>query len=106
VVAVPSLTEKGFIEANKISYVFVPVIETDSASDAAYTWPPTRFRVTLDCRAIDPSGGIVWQRKVTGQGYADFGEFKSNHSLSAQRASQEAFILLQREINAAPVFRQ
>jgi hypothetical protein len=106
VVAVPSLTDRQFIATNNIAYVFVPAIETDSASDSAYTWPPTRFRLTLDCRAVDASGTTIWQSKITGQGYADFGEFKSNQSLSAQRASQEAFILLQREINAAAAFRQ
>lgn len=106
VVPVPSLEDKQFIATNRIAYIFVPVIETDSASDAAYTWPPTRFRVTVDCRAIDPAGITVWQGKVTGQGYADFNEFRSEHSLSARRASEEAFIQLQREINAATAFRQ
>jgi hypothetical protein len=105
VVQMPSLDDKQFIAGNNIAYVFVPKIETDSASDSSFTWPPTRFTVTLECRAVDPSGATVWQTKVSGQGYAEFSEFKNDMSLSARRASRDAFLRLQQEIGAAKEFR-
>lgn len=105
VVEVPSLEDKQFIASNGIAYVFVPVIQTDSASDSAFTWPPTRFTVTLDCRAVDGAGATVWQTKVTGQGNAQFSEFKHDMSLSARRASRDAFLRLQQEIGGAKELR-
>jgi hypothetical protein len=105
VVEVPSLEDKQFIASNGIAYVFIPVIQTDSASDSAFTWPPTRFTVNLDCRAVDAAGATVWQTKVTGQGYAQFSEFKHDMSLSARRASRDAFLRLQQEIGGAKELR-
>jgi hypothetical protein len=105
VVAVPSLEDKQFLASNGIAYVFIPVIETDSSSESAFTWPPTRFSVALDCRAVDAAGATVWQMKVTGQGQAQFSEFKHDMSLSARRASRDAFLRLQQEISAAKELR-
>lgn len=105
VVPIPSIDDKQFIASNNITYVFVPAIETDSSSDSLLTWPPTRFVVTLDCRAMDVSGATVWQKKVKGEGHATFSEFKHDLSLSARRASRDAFLNLQREIYEAKEFR-
>jgi len=105
VVEIPSLDDKGFISSNNVAYVFVPVIATDSASDSAFTWPPTRFTVTVDCRAVDPAGATIWQTKVSGQGYAEFSEFRHDMSLSARRASRNVFLRLQQEISAAKELR-
>lgn len=103
---ISSLDDKQFLVSNDIAYVFVlPAIETDSSSDSMVTWPPTRFSVTLACQALDRSGKTVWQTKVKGQGAASFGEFKQDTSLSARRASRDAFILLQREIADAKELR-
>jgi len=105
VVSIPSLDDKQFIASNNVAYVFVPALETDSASDSSFTWPPTKFTVNLDCRAVDSSGATVWQTKVGGQGYAEFSEFKHDMSLSARRASRDAFLRLQQEISSAKEFR-
>lgn len=105
VVYVSSLDDKQFLASNGVDFVFVPTIETDSSSDSNVTWPPTRFTVTLDCLALDRSGVKVWQKKVTAQGSAAFSEFRTDHSLSARRASRDAFMLLQREIYDAREFR-
>jgi hypothetical protein len=102
VVLVPSLEDKSFIASKNIAYIFIPVIETDSSSESAFTWPPTRFTVTLDTRAIGPGGNVVWQKKVSGQGQAEFNDFKHDFSLSARRASKQAFQNLQQAISAAP----
>ena len=61
--------------------------------------------VTLDSRALSPTGATVWQKKVKGQGQAEFSEFKHDLSLAARRANRDAFMNLQREINAATEFR-
>jgi hypothetical protein len=105
VVEIPSLTDQQFIVTNEIAYVFVPAIATDSSSESALTWPPTKFSVTVDCRALDRSGATVWQRQVKGEGQAEFSEFKHDLSLAARRASKEAFLNLQKEINTASEFR-
>lgn len=105
VLAIPSLDDKQFIASNRIVYIFVPTLHTDSSSDSAFIWPPTKFTVTLDCRAVDGSGAVVWQKKVSGEGKAEFSEFKHDLSLAARRASREAFLNLQREINTASEFR-
>jgi hypothetical protein len=105
VVSMPSADDKRFIASNGVAYVFIPRIETDSGSDSAFTWPPTRFTVSLDCRAVDPSGATVWQTSVKGQGNAEFSEFKHDMSLAARRANRDAFLRLQQEINSAKEFR-
>ena len=106
VVSMPSLDDKPFIVSNGVAYIFIPKIETDSASDSAFTWPPTRFTVSLECRAVDPSGVTVWQATVKGQGTAEFSEFKHDMSLAARRASKDAFLRLQQEIGSAKELRQ
>lgn len=105
VVSIPSLDDKQFIASNQIAYIFVPAIETDSSSESAFTWPPTKFSVTLDCKAVDPSGATAWQKKIKGEGQATFDEFKHDFSLSARRASKNAFQNLQQEISSAKEFR-
>ena len=91
VVAIPSLEDKQFITSNEIAFIFVPSIATDSSSESTFTWPPTRFTVTLDCEAVEAK--VEWS------------ELLQDNSLSARRASKEAFLNLQREINAARAFR-
>ena len=105
VVSLASLDDKTFLANNNVAYVFVPTIATDSASDSPFTWPPTRFTLTLDCRALDAAGATVWQTTVLGQGSAEFDEFKHDFSLAARRASKDAFLRLQQQINLAREFR-
>ena len=105
VMAIPSLDDKRYLADNAIAYVFVPTLSTDSSSDSAFTWPPTRFTVTLDCRAVDASGALVWQQRVTGEGRAEFSEFKHDRGLAGWRAIQDAFQKLQGAISTASELR-
>lgn len=105
VVSLASLDDEPFLASNKVAYVFVPTIATDSASDSLFTWPPTRFTLTLDCRALDATGATVWQATVRGQGSAEFDEFKHDFSLAARRASKDAFLRLQQQLNTARELR-
>ncbi len=100
-----TVDDKAFIGANKISYVFIPKIETESSSSSAFTWPPTKFTVSLQCRALSPSGAVVWEKTIKGDGEATFSEFRSDLSLAGRRASENALLELQRQLQASPAFK-
>ncbi len=95
--------DKSTIASKNIAFVIIPKIETTSSSSSAFTWPPTEFTVSLDCRALSPTGQVVWQTTAKGVGKAEFSEFKSDFSLSGRRASQNALIELQKQIQASPL---
>ena len=77
----------------------MPEIETNSSSDSLMTWPATDFSIKLTCKAIDANGELVWEKTVESAGHAEFDEFKSDFSLSARRASEQAINLLVEELN-------
>lgn len=104
VYSLASANDKQFISSNNISYIFIPKIETNSSSGSAFTWPPTNFTVSLDCKAFDNSGSVIWQKSVKGEGKATFDEFKHDFPLAAKRAVIKAFKALQKEIVSAEVF--
>jgi len=98
VYSVPSLTDSQFITSNNIKYIFTPEIETDSSSDSIFTWPPTKFSITIICDAVDENGAMIWKETATGEGNAVFSEFKHDFSLAAKRATKNAFNILQDKI--------
>ena len=102
VVALAAPSDKTELESKKIAYVFAPTFTTTSKSSSALTWPPTNFTVAIDCKVADGSGASVWNKQVTGTGEAVFEDFKHDFSLSARRASKDAFNQLQSAILAAP----
>ena len=99
VYSVKSLDGSSFIKEKGISLIFVPEIETDSSSDSIMTWPATDFSIKLTCKAISASGDLVWEKTIESAGHAEFDEFKSDFSLSARRASEQAINLLVEELN-------
>jgi hypothetical protein len=103
--ALSSPNDKAMIQAKNITFVFVPKIETDSSSDSAFTWPPTRFKLTLTCEALDSEGKAIWTKQIVGEGNASYSEFKSDFPLAARRASEKVMIELQRALTEAPEFR-
>jgi len=100
-----SPNDRVAIQAKNITFVFVPKLETDSSSDSAFTWPPTRFKLTLTCQAFDSEGKAIWMKQIDGEGNASFGEFKSDFPLAARRASEKVLLELQRALTEAPEFR-
>ena len=88
-----------------LSYVFTPTIRTDSSSPSALTWPPTRFTLNLTCNVADKTGKEVTSKSVEGEGLAEFDEFKSDHSLSAKRAAQDALLKMQAVLLNSPELR-
>lgn len=97
--------EAATIKAKGITLVFVPEVRTDSSSSSILTWPPTRFQVDLHCKALDPAGALVWEKRLSGSGEAEFSEFRSDFPLAAKRAALKAFQELQKELNSAPELR-
>ena len=83
------------IGRNSISYVITPEISTGSYSPSIFTWPPTQFTVHLTCNIADQNGTSVARTTVTGNGQAEFEEFKSDFSLSGKRAALDAVLKMQ-----------
>jgi len=98
-----SRDDKNVLAAQKIDYVFVPTIRTSSSSESPFTWPPTKFSVTLQCLATSPGGEKVWETTVNGEGAATFDEFKEEFGLSARRASEDALQKLEKALRNSPL---
>lgn len=77
-----------------LKYIVRPKITTTSSSPSPFTWPPTVFTVELVCQVLDLQGKQVAEVKASGEGHAEFSEFKSDHSLSAKRAAEDALAKL------------
>ncbi len=94
------------VREDHLDYVIVPTITTTSSSHSLVTWPPTDFSVTLACTVTDPTGQEVVTKKVTGNGHAEFSQFKHNLGLAAQLATADAVGKLQDELANAPELRK
>jgi hypothetical protein len=91
---------------DRIRLVFAPRITTTSSSSSAFTWPPTDFTVELRCKVTDPTGVTVTELAASGVGKAEFSEFKSDFSLSAKRAAQDAVTKLVKAMEQSPELRK
>ena len=94
------------LRTSGISLLIVPEITTTSASPSPFTWPPTQFSVTLACTVTDAAGKPVRSFSVTGNGKVEFDEFKSNFSLAAVRASNDALSRLVTVLGESPELRK
>lgn len=101
-----SPNDAGQIAKHNISYVITPRLDTYSSSPSALTWPPTQFTVDMTCSVSDATGKLVADKKVVGQGRAEFDEFRHDFALSGKRATQDALIKMQRALLDAPEFRR
>lgn len=90
-----STTDADAIRRNALNFIVTPTISTESSSPSAFTWPPTRFTVNLSCDITDAEGRPVVSKAVTGEGAAEYDEFKSDFSLAGKRATQEALRRMQ-----------
>lgn len=105
VYSLSSQTSDPLIEEKGIKFIFIPKIKTDSSSSSFLTWPPTDFTMELTCNAYSKDGKNIWTKTVTGKGHAEFSEFTSNFSLSAKRASEQAFTRMRDEILSAKILK-
>jgi hypothetical protein len=90
------------IAGGGISYIISLDVSTNSSSSSLFTWPPTTFGVNLNCSIKDEAGKDVKTILVTGEGSAEFDEFKSDFSLAGKRASQDALLKMQRALLSTP----
>ena len=75
---------------SKLDYIAAVEISTSSSSSSLFTWPPTLFTLNLANNISDAKGTVLGNLRTSGEGRAEFGEFKSDFGLAGKRASQEA----------------
>ena len=97
VVVISSPEEQKLSEQN-IDLVYTPVIQTESSSDSAFTWPPTDFKIVLTCSVQNPLGEQQSSIIITAEGEAEFSEFVTDFGLSGRRAANEMSKKLRQEI--------
>lgn len=102
VVVVKSATDATAIQANNVAFVFKPAITTASSSDSLLTWPPTRFTINLECVVTAPDGTALARFRVTGEGQAEFSEFKNDFGLAGRRAASDLSEKLRQAIKDNP----
>lgn len=88
------------VAQDNATLVFVPEVTTTSYSPSLLTWPPTVFTIQIDASVRNAANAPVTQIRVQGEGRAEFDEFKSDFSLSAKRAAQDALRKLLEAIKA------
>ncbi len=96
---ISSLNDTHFITSKKISYIFIPKIETNSSSRSIWIWPPSDFTISLECKTTDSSGMEIWRTKVTSEANLGLPSVHRDHSLAGKTAMEEAFSKLQKEIH-------
>lgn len=85
-------------EAAGVSLVFSPRVRTESSSTSWISWPPTSFTAEVSCVVTDAAGVEVTRVRATGNGTAEFGEFKGDFGLAARRAATRLTSQLSSEI--------
>jgi hypothetical protein len=90
------------VQKYNLDFIITPQLTTNSSSSSIFTWPPTQFTVDLTADVADTKGKQVVLKKVTGEGKAEFTEFRKDLSLSARRASQDALLQMQKSLLSTP----
>lgn len=88
--------------ASNISLFFKPEITTSSSSDSVFTWPPTQFFINLECAVMDSEGKLITTIRLSGNGGAEFSEFKSDFGLAGRRAATDLGSKLTNELLSHP----
>lgn len=97
--------DAGAMASSGIQLLITPEIKTISSSESLFTWPPTQFTVDLTCTVTSAQGQAVDVIRVSGFGQATFDEFKTNFSLAAVRATNNALNLLIKALTDSPKLR-
>jgi hypothetical protein len=105
VVAVKSVGDTQGIKDAAAVLVFTPQVTTTSSSPSPLTWPPTVFTTEISCVVTDASGKEIARVVATGNGAAEFQEFKGDFSLSAKRATDDVAARLAAEIRRSDKLR-
>jgi len=86
--------------------VFVPRIVTTSSSPAPVAWPITDFTLELGSQVLDGQGKALGPLSVTGTGQASFDELRSDPSLAARRAAEDAVMRFVQALETTPELRR
>jgi hypothetical protein len=102
---VRTASDSAAIKETGAAFVFVPEILTSSSSPSLLTWPPTRFSLTLSVDVLDSAGIPQAKLRVTGNGAAEWEEFKGDFALAGRRAVEAAAQALITEVGRAEKLR-
>lgn len=80
---------------SKVDYVAAVEISTSSSSPSLFTWPPTLFTLNLSNNISDAKNTVIGNLRASGEGRAEFSEFKGDFGLAAKRAALEALNRMQ-----------
>ncbi len=94
------------VKKNNLDLIITPKLQTTSSSPSPLTWPPTVFSVALSMDITDAADQPITTLKVTGDGNAEFDEFKKDFSMSGKRASTDALLKMQKALLSAPELRK
>lgn len=98
VTAVASSTDRAALNDANAAYIFIPEITTSSSSPSALTWPPTSFGFYISVDVLDASTLPIAKLRVSGNGKAEWGEFKHDFGLAGRRAVEDVARELVEEI--------
>ena len=101
---VTQLNSQAEAGSSKVDYIAAVGISTSSSSPSLFTWPPTVFTLNLTTDISDVKGNALGNLRASGEGRAEFSEFKGDHGLSGKRASQDALNKMQEHTFSAPFF--
>ena len=87
---------------SKVDYIAAVEISSSSSSPSLFTWPPTVFTLNLANSITDAKGTVLDNLRTSGEGRAEFSEFKGDFGLAGKRASQEALNRMHGLLVAAP----
>jgi hypothetical protein len=87
---------------SKLDYIAAVEISTSSSSPSLFTWPPTVFTLNLANDISDAKGTLLGNLRTSGEGRAEFSEFKNDFGLAGKRASQEALNKMQGLLTSTP----
>ena len=102
VYSIDNLNDKQFLSDKNIKIIFNYKLETYSYSEGVNNilfWPPTKFIITINIKAINIEDKIKWEKILTGEGNALSNEFMGDFSISGKKATENVFNKLLYELN-------
>jgi hypothetical protein len=103
---VEDINDQTFLQSKNIAWIFTPTITTASSSRNAFFWPPTDFKVTINCIATDDAQQQVWNHTVQADNnLMAVKEILKDYGLAGRSAGENSLILFQNDLLASPVFR-
>ncbi|OOG39149.1 hypothetical protein [Rhodanobacter sp. C05] len=104
VYSVPEAGRAAYISDHHLTFVFEPILTTNSSGNSAIFWPASDFDLTIKVTALNASGQTVWNRDFTGHGHVE----KSRSLIDvppAKEAAAEAFGKLRKALMEDPQFQ-